>query len=200
MLGRNSRNLPLLTVLTGCLKKVKSKKVGVTLASWEWFHWLLSARVWRRRGSWLALPPPLPAPTCFLPEATSWALLCPLSREKGLPSPSRPAAAPPSTLHILLIRLDSWNPGFHCALPLLFRIETPCSVFHRPSHWELSTAVLRGMRAWVCPLAHPPRGRPECQSQAAEPDSSSCHSPTLAGDPLLALQGSDVVGSQTRAQ
>lgn len=52
----------------------------------------------------------------------------------------------------------------------------------------------------MCPLARPPRMRSERQSQAAGLDSSSCHSPTLAGGTLLALQGSDVVGSQTRAQ
>lgn len=53
----------------------------------------------------------------LLPEATSCALLCPLSKDCLLPS--RAAAAPPSTLHILLVRLDSWNLGFQRVPPLL---------------------------------------------------------------------------------
>lgn len=160
---------------------------------------MLSAGLEETRG-WLALPPPLPAlppASCLKPPAGP---CCALSqREKGLPSPFQTCSSPTQHSSYSVDQTRLLEPRFSLCSAVT-RIETVLCVSQAVSHWELSTAVLRGMRAWVCPLAHPPRGRPECQSQAAGPDSSSCHSPTLAGDPLLALQGSDVVGSQTRAQ
>lgn len=124
------------------VKKSQVKKVRCNLSflgggSIGCFQW-----VWRRRGAgWLSrrlcqLSRLLPAWSHQLGLAVPS-----LKGRRDCLLPSRPAAAPPSTLHILLIRLDSWNPGFHCVLPITC-IETMLCVSQVVSRWELSTAVL----------------------------------------------------------